>query len=429
MISPVHTAIELIRQSRHDLAENIARQAVKDDPDDAIAHSVLAVSLCGLMNFEEAMREAETAIQIAPDESYAHYALAHILMIRGRFADAEITIREALRLEPECVDYLRTFAWITGFQQRWEQSCDAALQGLKIDPEDAVCLNLHAAALLNLGKGKRALAAIESALKCQPENADLHATKGWTLIFKRRYKESIESFREALRINPESIRARNGMIEALKSKIPFYPMLFAHESRLNPIISMRGVVAFLGAVVLFLACEGVISSGERQGIHGRSLIGFYFGMVVVVWSVGPATILMLRCTRVGRISLWRDEIVSSNWFCICALATAVCLIVFDFWRGDFIFYAALGFGFALPPLLSLYKCPIGWPRRTTRYIALGYAIVAAIGWAIVLTTSIVLGIADGVFEQIAWVPLLALLAAATVSQIGPLLLMGATVRH
>ena len=93
-------ALLLYEQSKYELAEQEARQALLEDNGDAMAHGVLGLCLCQREQSDEATREAQAGVAAAPDLFFSHFALAHVFYHRNRYADAQKAVEEAIRLNP-----------------------------------------------------------------------------------------------------------------------------------------------------------------------------------------------------------------------------------------------------------------------------------------------------------------------------------------
>ena len=71
MVSPqLQYAMQLLSQSRYDLAESAVRRVLGEDPDNATAHALLALCYVGLKDFAKAMQEAEMAIGVRQQPSF-----------------------------------------------------------------------------------------------------------------------------------------------------------------------------------------------------------------------------------------------------------------------------------------------------------------------------------------------------------------------
>jgi tetratricopeptide (TPR) repeat protein len=225
MAEHFHRGMVLYQQSRYDLAEKELRRALGDEPENPMAHAVLALCLAERDQNDEAVSQAEEAISLAPDLAFCHFALAKIHYDADRLREALQAIEEAIALDPEDADYFALKAGIRLNQRDWAAALKAAEEGLTIDAEHVQCTNLRAIALVKLGRKKEAGATIDAALARDPDNAITHANQGWTLLERSEHTRAMEHFREALRLDPELDWARAGIVEALKAKHLVYRMM------------------------------------------------------------------------------------------------------------------------------------------------------------------------------------------------------------
>jgi Tfp pilus assembly protein PilF len=226
-VSPnLDRAWALYQRSRNDLAEELLHRELANDPNNPTAHSYLALCLYGREQHEEATQEAELAIRLAPDFAYAQNGLAWILCRGGSLKEAQAAIEEAIRLDPENAAYLAQLSVIEYDQSHWSNALAAADRGLRIAPEHILCANLRAMALMQLGRRKEAETTIENTLTVDPENALTHTIRGWLCLKRSNLRGrrsnisgALGSFREALRLNPQDEWARQGYVEALKTRL------------------------------------------------------------------------------------------------------------------------------------------------------------------------------------------------------------------
>jgi tetratricopeptide (TPR) repeat protein len=92
------------------------RQALRIQPDDAVAHNHLGNLLLQQGNAEEAARQFAAALQTRPDYPEAHYQLAVILAGRKQAGEAIPHLREAVRLKPDWLEAINNLAWLLATQ-------------------------------------------------------------------------------------------------------------------------------------------------------------------------------------------------------------------------------------------------------------------------------------------------------------------------
>lgn len=369
----------LFQQGRPELAEAELRQALAADPNEAYAHTLLALCLCQRGQFKDATAEAQQAIHLAPDFPMAHYGLAYVWHDRRHYDEALAAIHEALRLEPDHPDYCALLAQIQLDRRQWPAALEAAERGLQNDPEHVACTNLRAMALVKLGRKAEATATIEAALARDPDNSVTHANQGWAYLEQGNPQKALEHFREALRLEPTNEWARQGIIEALKARHLIYAVIlkyFLWMARLSPQVQW---------IILLGGYFGNRWLGSFSQTHPEwapwiwPLRILYITFALLTWTADPMFNLLLRLNRFGRLALDREQVVASNWIGGCVFLALASLGACLVWSFDSPFVlGAMVFGFLIIPLAGTFKCAAGWPRRAMA----GYTLVmAALGLA------------------------------------------------
>ena len=350
----------LIEQSRYELAEQELRQALASNPNDPLAHALLALCLSEQKKFADANHEARTAIHLAPDRSFVHYAMARVWQGQEKHREAEASVHEAIRLDPEDADYFALLANLRFQMRRWKDALESAEKGLEIDAEHVGCTNLRAMALMKLGRREEAGTTIDAALHRDPENAVTHANQGWTLLERGEHVKAMEHFREALRLEPEMEWARQGIVEALKAHNVIYRAMLKYFFFMSRLTKQAQWGIIIGAYVISRFLRG-------------PFLWLYLIFAVMTWIAPSLFNLLLRINRFGRLALSRDEIVASNWVGLCLLAGGAFLVAgFGLNRGLLIL-AAVG-------CLGLVVAVAGTFKRTgrNRKILAGYTIALTV---------------------------------------------------
>lgn len=396
MTSPrLERAWLLFEQSRYDRAEIEARHALADDPDDAVAHALLAHCLVNLKQYPEATGEAERAIAADPGLPIAHVAVALAAAHRRRYPEAKAAIAEAIRLDPANPEQYSLLAAILAEQEQWRAALQAADTGLEYDPEHTGCTNIRAMALTRLGRQEEAAETLAGALARDPDNAFSHANRGWSLLHERQPEAALHHFREALRLDPDLDYARAGMIEALKARYWLYRQILSYFLWLSRLSSQArwGVVIGLFVVQRIVAATAQANPTWEPFLF-PILVG-YLAFALTTWVAVPLSNLFLRLNRFGRLALSPEQRAGANLVGLVALATGGCLIyavsaarVYDLpgW------YGALGFALAVLPVASIYAVPAGWPRKLMAAYSVGM-----VGLVLLSVTRMGIGISwDGI---------------------------------
>lgn len=364
----IQRALLLLQQSRYDLAEQELRRLLADDPEDAQAHALLALSLAQQDKLQEAEGSARHAIHLAPDQPYCHFMLGLVKAQGDDLQTARQAVEEAIRLDPEQSDYYGLRASIFLRAERWQEALEAADEGLTHDPTHQGCLNHRAMALIKLNRHEEAHRTIDQALQKDPEDERTHANLGWAYLHKGRHQQALEHFSEALRLNPDFDYARHGLVEALKARYFLYRRLlqfFLWMSTLSP--QVRGGL-IIGAFIIVRVLRGMARQNPDLSPFILPVVSVYAIFVLLTWIADPMFNLLLQCNRYGRYALSKAQRRSSSVFGTVLLG-AVVSVACGVLTGLGLFYLlALNLGLLIIPATRIFEPQDG--RINPRSLAL-----------------------------------------------------------
>lgn len=317
----------LIERHRPVEAENVLRQELAENPQNAFAHSLLALSLSMQKKYAEATTEARIGTRLAPTSGYGYHILSLILFRAGEIDLAQGAIQEAIRLNPEEARYYETLGQLYLNKEDWQNALKYADEGLRIDALNVECANIRAIALIHLGRREEAARTIDTTLERAPEDARTHANQGWALLHRNQPQQAMHHFQEALRLQPDMHWAQQGIVEALKARNPIYRVMlgyFLWMSRLTPQQRWGVVIGlFIGAQVVRTLQE---AHPQLTPIL-TPITWLYIIFVFLAWTSQPLFDLLLRFNRLGRLALSPKKIVASNWMAVVLLIAAGMLIL------------------------------------------------------------------------------------------------------
>ncbi|MGH9754608.1 MAG: tetratricopeptide repeat protein [Blastocatellia bacterium] len=349
MSTHIERARLLIHQSRYELATKELQKALAADPDDPVAHALMAVCLAEQKKFDQAYGEARQAATLAPDLPYTQYVLAYVRFQQDFLLEAEQSINKALQLDPWDADHFALLAQIKYQQKKWRDALEAAESGLEVEAEHLTCANLRAMALNQLGRGDEAGQTLEDALARDPENAFTHANQGWTALQRGEARKALEHFREALRLDPTNDWARSGMVEALKARYFVYRLMLKYYFFMSRLSGRSQWFVLIGAY--FVA----------------KIIPFlfipYLIFVFFSWASDPLSNLLLRLNRYGRLLLTKEEIVASNLVGGLLLTAAVSVFIAIMTAHKTAFIAAAGCAMLIIPVAGSFGIEKPNPRK------------------------------------------------------------------
>lgn len=314
MTNTLEKAGFLIHHARYGQAEKEIRGLLADQPENGIAHSMLAlVLLHDRRRKKESIIEAEKAVGMTPDSAYAFYILSVVHLNFENIPKAELAIQEALKIDPEEPDYYYIYSSIRVQQKRYPEALELAEKGLELDPEDEDCRKARAIALMRLNRAGEADMEIEGVLQNNAEDPEAFAIRGWAALEKREYKTALEHFRESLRLDPSSEYARHGLVTALKTKSLFYRMFFLYYSFMGKLSGKAQWVVIIGLYVLIRILNTAARRYPGMEPYVVPITIGYAGFVFLSWTINSFYNFVLRFNRYSKYALSRGQILGANF--------------------------------------------------------------------------------------------------------------------
>jgi tetratricopeptide (TPR) repeat protein len=355
-------ALLLFDQGRYDLAENEARRALSEQPDDGYAHALLALCLLKRKDYTQAMREATEAVRLNPTVAYSHYVAGHILLAANRHDHALKAAEAAIAFDPSAPTHYALVAQIHLDRSRWREALKAAETGLAIDPENVECNNARGMALVKLGRRAEAGASMQQTLALDPHDAFTHANQGWALLHERKPQQAMQHFREALRIDPTLDWARAGIVEALKAKNFIYRWMLAYFLFMSRLGSRAQWLIMMGGWFGAQALKQLGKNNPAIGAITTPIIVVYAIFAILTWLAYPFFNLLLRLNKFGRLALSREQIIASNCVGLTLLVCLLCIVGVITLGWSMLIDAAIMSGLLALPVAGWFGLPKGWPR-------------------------------------------------------------------
>ncbi|HXI31542.1 MAG TPA: tetratricopeptide repeat protein, partial [Vicinamibacterales bacterium] len=174
-----------------DAAIDQYQQALRIDPDYALAHNNLGNALAARGDAGEALRHFRDALRLDPSNAEAHYNAGSMLRARGEYAEAVDHFRDALRLKPDWMPAVASLAWLLATApdpalRDADQAIRFAEQAAdRTGRRDASALDVLAAAYASAGQFDRAVATCEAALAMKPDAALASAIRARQELYRQ----------------------------------------------------------------------------------------------------------------------------------------------------------------------------------------------------------------------------------------------------
>jgi tetratricopeptide (TPR) repeat protein len=307
----------LLDQGRSKDAAAKIRQALEQDAGNDFALSLLARCYYNEQQYSEGIAAIQKAISLDPEESFYFYLLGFGHYQQGNSFEAIENIKKATRLYPYNPEYYGLLAFVFVNEKNFENGLLKANEGLAIEAENITCLNARAMALNKLKRTGAAVATMENALAQDPDSEFTHTTIGWNLLESGKHNEAAKHFREALRIDPMRENAKNGLKEALKSKVPPYKWLLQYSFWVN---NQGKKIRTVLPIVLYIVFRLLISifknNNATTGI-AWALAGVYLLFVIGSWTMNSIANFFLLFHPDGKYALTNAE----KWSAITVVGT------------------------------------------------------------------------------------------------------------
>ena len=320
----------LLAQGRPKDAEKQLADALRIEPENDYALGLLTRCKFDQQQYKEGIEVIQRAIHLVPQEGYYFYLLAFGYYQLDANGAALRYLQRAVELSPWSAEFFGLWGLVLLEEKNFEQALQRANEGLAVDAENITCLNVRSTALNKLKRVDDAIETMQDALEKDPENAYTHTTVGWNLLEKGRHKEAAAHFREALRLHPNLEGAREGLKQALKSKIPPYKWLLQYSFWINNKGKNARWAIPLGIYFGVQAINRLSrTGGENLATIGLIVGALYLLFVITSWVINPLANFFLLFHKDGKYALSNREKVNAVCL-IIALLSGLALVVTGF---------------------------------------------------------------------------------------------------
>ncbi|MBI2307632.1 MAG: tetratricopeptide repeat protein [Rhodocyclales bacterium] len=307
MTSPSHgsrdldRAIALNRQGQHYAAIEVLRRILSEDPENADAHSILALALVGAKRIHAAQREAEIGLLLAPESPLAHHAMAWALIAHRRPLEAKSHVEQCLAFDPQDVDALCTQAFIASLDHRVEEQARSLKKAREAEPNNPAVLTACGYFALTQGQVDHAWQDAHAALGVMPEHQEALVLMGRILLRRGDLEGAREHAIWALRQDPSDPGAL-GLLCSIKARQSWSLGLWW---RWQALVGSGGPLrATLLLVGVFLAYQVVslVLHDANQGQASRLLDVAWLGFVIYTW-IAPRKFTQMLARELQQVQL------------------------------------------------------------------------------------------------------------------------------
>ncbi len=292
-----------LQQRRLEDAERSFMEALGTDPEDGLAHYLLAFTRYRADRDREALVSINQAIGNTPDSSDAHALKARILVALHKRKEAMSAADRAIELDPASSEAWSSKAVCHQIAQEWSRMETAAREALSRDPDSGDAANALATALRLQGKKEENAARIQDLLFRDPLNPATHDSAGWSALQAGDRKKAEEHFLEALRIDPTLESARSGLVECFKARSWFYRLFLQYSFRM----------ARIKPSVRWGILIGVLVGVRLLGPLSALLMPLYLLFVLWTHLASGISSFIILLDRRARLALTDGEKLEGLW--------------------------------------------------------------------------------------------------------------------
>lgn len=229
-------AKQYLDQQRNDEAISAYREAIRGDPQNAVAHYGLGVAYSRTGADDQAIAAYREAVRLQPTNVDAYYGLG-VAAERKAYDDEAITaFREVIRRRPDDAMAYYGLGVASERQGQDEQAINAYREAIRLNPSLADA-HYHLGMIYARGRqDERAIAAYREAIRLQPSYANAHYSLGLLYTKQGQNDQAIEAYRQALRLHPNHANAYAGLgvIYIRARQIDQAKEVYQQALRLNP---------------------------------------------------------------------------------------------------------------------------------------------------------------------------------------------------
>jgi tetratricopeptide (TPR) repeat protein len=201
------TALAHHRAGRLQDAEQIYRQILAANPNEANAWHLLGVIACEFGKPEMAIECIGRALQLRPDSADAHYNLARAFHQLERLNDAIASYRRARTLKPDYAEAHSNLGLALQTQGIFDEAVTSYRRAVELRPDHAETHYSLGNALKEAGKTTESIAAYRRALELNPSHADALNNMGLALEQQGHLDEAVACYRRATDLKPDFVGA------------------------------------------------------------------------------------------------------------------------------------------------------------------------------------------------------------------------------
>ena len=228
-LQPLDEALALFQAGNFDSAENIYRQVIASQPENAQALGMLGMLCMQRGKWEEGVDYVNASLAIDPNQPDMLNNLGYALQTLERYEDALANYDKAIALYPGHVSAYFNRGNTLQSLERYAEAVESFEKAAYYRPN-------HADTWVNLGNAHKALEHYELASACykkaaalRPNDPGIHYNLGLATSGLKQPKEALAHFRKAIALQPDYVDAHLGLADLLEELGRYEESLAGYE--------------------------------------------------------------------------------------------------------------------------------------------------------------------------------------------------------
>ena len=207
IIIPVLVVLTWKRVQYWENSITLFKHTLKHTSNNYNIHNNLGIALKEQGRTEEAIKHYLQALRSNPDYALAHYNLSNAYAEQGKAKKVLEACKQAIRIEPDYADAHYNLGVAYGGSGKYKEAIEAFKQVIRIDPDYLQAHYNLGGVYAGLGKYRDAIEAFQQVIRIDPDYALVRNNLGIAYGALGKYKEATEAFQQAIRIDPDDADA------------------------------------------------------------------------------------------------------------------------------------------------------------------------------------------------------------------------------
>jgi tetratricopeptide (TPR) repeat protein len=203
---------------RRQAAEEIYRQILAEDPNQADANHLLGILALEAKQHEIAIDFIKRAIRSKASAPAFHNNLGEAYRGAGKLTEAVASDNRALKLQRDFAEAHSNLGNALLEQGKPDEAIEHFRRAVRLKPRYAEAHNNLGNAFTEQGKFKEAVASYQRALEAKPDYAKAHFNLGNALKGEEKLEEAIACFRRAIELAPNLVEAHINLANTLRQQ-------------------------------------------------------------------------------------------------------------------------------------------------------------------------------------------------------------------